>query len=371
MPDDYGTNLNRKFATAALKIFYERSVGDEITNKDYEGDIKGVATKVDILTFQKMSWVSYTGADLSASDIQEVAGQLTTDQQKAYYFKVKKIDQLKSWIENPQGTVIEQLGNELREIVDTFILAKWGDVAAGNRVGTDYDTGDCAVDSAGVVTGNGTTFTSSMVGRGFQATGHTDWYRVKTFSSTTSITIENDSDDETSAYGGGVISGGTSYTIEAATVLEVNPDGTSSKAAIYDVIVDLKEKLDEAEIPEEGRWLVIPTKIHSLLLKSGDLSKDIESAYEAIIRKGFVGSVAGFKVFRSERIAGDNTAGFRVLAGHTAWQTMAEALVEAEEEPFISGNFGRGYKGLFVYGTKVLDERRKAAAEAYIKAVAA
>lgn len=360
MAQAYGTALNQKFAGTALQYFYETSVGDQITNKNYEGEIKGVATKLSVLTFSKLAWQNYTGADVTPQDLNEVVGVLLTDQKKTYYFKIKSIDQLASFVKNPKGTIVEQLGMELKKVIDTFILGFYGDVASGNRVGTDYVTGTVTVDiTTGAVTGSGTTFTAAMVGRGFKAVGHTKWYRVKSYASSTSIVIENDSDDEASAYDGGAIAGGTAYTIEAATKLQV------AKATIYAYILALKAKLDQAEVPKDGRWLVVPSVIGNIIRQAPELIPAVNIAYTEVVQRGILGSIAGFMVYESERVAGDNTNGYRVLAGHPQWLTFAEAMVENDVEPFLAGNFGTGIKGLIVYGAKVIDERRKCAAEGF------
>jgi hypothetical protein len=50
----------------------------------------------------------------------------------------------------------------------------------------DYTTGTVtATNGSTVLTGSGTTFTSSMVGRWFRATADGEWYRIATFTSTT------------------------------------------------------------------------------------------------------------------------------------------------------------------------------------------
>lgn len=362
MSSNFGTKLAEGFAKGVVKVFFERSVADSITNQDYEGEIKEVGSKVNILTFGKIALQNYTGANLTADDPQESIGTLTADQKKAYYFKIKSLDAFNSWIQNPEGTLLEQCGNTLKETIDGHVLGLYGDVASGNRVGTDYTAGTVTVDvTTGVVTGLGTTFTSAMVGKGFKAAGHTKWYRVKTYTSATSITIENDSDDVASAYDGGAISAGATYTVEAATAVTVD------KTTIYAKILALKEKLDAAKIPMTDRWLIVPSKIGNLLLQAGELTPAVATAYENVVLKGIIGEVAGFKVFQNEQVSGDNTTGFHVLAGHKSWATLATAFTESGIEDLI-GNFGKAYKGLDVYGAKVVDERRKAAAELFCKA---
>jgi hypothetical protein len=364
MASNYATNLGQAFAAAPIKIFYEASVADDICNRDYEGEIKDKTSVVNVLTFGALDWSTYSGADLTATALTEVKGTLTTDQDEAYYFKVKDLDQLKSWIKEPQGTVIEQLGKRLKELVDNFVLAKYTKVAAGQRIGTDYTTGTVAVTAVtGAVVGTGTTFTAAMVGRGFKAAGQTKWYLVTVYTDATHITIQNDTDDDTAGYDGGTIAAGATYTIEAVTPVAL----TSTTVDLN--IIKLRTKLKKAKVFDISQpWLVISSDVYAMMLQANIFTPYTPLAFEDVVKKGIVAMARGFKIYESQQVSGDNTNGYHCLAGITAWQTMAEALVEAEEEPFLPGNFGKGFKGLFVYGTKVLDERRKCAAELFATA---
>jgi len=358
--ENYGTKLSEMFSQKVVSLFFEKSVADSITNSDYEGEIKDKSSKVNILTFGKLGLKNYDGSNMTPDDPQESIGVLTTDQQKAYYFKIKDLDKFHSWIKNPEGTLIEQCGNSLKETIDAYVLSLFTKVAAGQRIGTNYTTGTVAIDATGAVTGSSTTFTAAMVGRGFKAAGHTKWYRVKSYTSATSITIEDDLDDVPSQYTGGAISSGASYVIEAASPVTVD------KTNIYSKIVELKTLLDTAKVPATDRWLVIPSKIESVLLQANELIPAVPTAYENVVTKGLIGEIAGFKVYRSEQVSGDNTNGYHVLAGHKSAITLAMAFTESGIEDLV-GNFGKAYKGLNVYGAKVVDERRKALAELFCK----
>ncbi len=357
---DFGTNVGEKFARKVLNIFFENSIADSITNKDYEGEIKGGgADRLNVLTFGSLALKDYTGVAMTPDTPSESEGQLIVNQKKAYYFKIESVAKFASYVDAPESSLIDSAGKVLAETIDAFVLALYPDVAAGNRVGTDYTTGTVTVDTVtGAVTGSGTTFTAAMVGRGFKATGHSVWYRVKTYTSATAIVIEDDKDDVASAYTGGAIGAGATYTIEAATKLQV------AYNTVYGYILDLKQKLDSAKIPATDRWLVVPSKIANLLLKATELIPAVSTAYENTVLKGIVGYVGGFKVYTSEQASGSNSAGYRVLAGHKSAITMAVAFTESGIEDFVGG-FGRMYKGLTVYGAKVIDERRKAFAEGF------
>ena len=358
----YPTKLMEVFAGRALKIFYARSVTAAITNQDYEGQVRNKSSKLNILTFSKITSHTYTGATMSVDSLTESNAQLVTDQAKYFYFQIKDYDTFRSYIKSPDGTILEQVANELKKVVDTHVLGLYGDVGAGMRDGTDYTTGSVSVAATtGVVTGAGTTFTAAMVGKGFKATGHTAWYRVKTYTSPTSITIEDDSDDETSAYSGGAISGGAAYTVQANTRKQV----TSS--TIFARVTELGMLLTNQEIPLENRWLVVPARIASLIRQSTEyLGVGSEGGREAAQNGKLPGMFAGFNIYEvsDDRISGNNTDGYHCMGGHKSAIVHAMGLTEQGIEDLI-GNFGKAYKSLYVYGSKVPDERRKALVEGF------
>lgn len=366
MPSAYGTKLAEAFSQKVIKHIYETSPIDELVNRDYQGEINGVGSKLNMLSLAKISEKTYSGSNLTVDDINETNSILTIDQLKSFYFRIKTIDQWKSYVKNPKGTVIEQKAEERKKNILTYLLGLWADVGAGNWYGTSYTTGTVTVDvTTGAVTGSGTTFTSAMVGKPFKATGHTKWYRVKTYTSATAIVIENDSDDEASSYDGGAISAGASYEIQANTTKTIDNGG--SNPSFLTMVLDLKQKLDEAEVPENDRFLFIPPVGETTMLKDSGIKLNVPAAYESLVIKGFLTELVGFKVFRSNRVAGDNTNGFHVIAGHKSWLTFADKMLESGAEEDLIGNFGMAYKDLFVYGAKVADERRKFAAHAFVK----
>lgn len=352
----YATKLAEAFSAKLMNQVYERSIFDMLVNRDYQGDVQQ-GSKVNIPALARLSEKTYNGNNLTADSLSEVISTLTVDQFKSFYFSVKTIDEYKSFIKNPASKTIGQRADERKKNVDSFVLGFWGDVAAGHWVGTDYTTGTVAItETTGAVVGTGTTFTSAMVGKPFKAAGHTKWYRVKTFTDTTHIVIENDSDDVASAYDGGTIDAGAAYVIQANTAV------TLSASNLLTNVISLKNKLDEAEVPDEDRWLVVPPVIANLILTSTGVNLAVPAVYDELVKRGFITELAGFKVFRSNRVAGDNTSGYKVLAGHSMWLTFADKVLNTGIEEDLIGNFGAAYKDLYVYGAKVADERRKFAA---------
>jgi len=355
----YGTKLAEIFSAKLLKHFYEQSITNDLVNRDYEGEIKGKASIVNIPSLARLGWNDYDGENMIADDLEETVAQLKTSWKKSYYFKKKTITELESFIKDPEKKTIPQLGSELKKLVDTYLLGFWGKVAAGQRVGTDYATGTIAIDASGNVTGTSTVFTSEMIGKPFKATGHTMWYRVKTFIDTTHIVVEKDIDDEDASYDGGVISAGAAYIIQAVSKINV------TKATLLFKIAQLGKILDEAEVPDEGRCIFVPPAFSMYIPLADGVNVAVPKHYEALTKRGFITELGGFKIFKTNRVSGDNVNGFHILATHPKWLTFAEAMSESKVEDDIIGNFGSAYKGLFVAGAKVADERRKFAAELF------
>lgn len=362
--NSYPTKLLEKFAAKCLKIYYARSVAEDITNQDYEGEIKDQASILNVVTLGELGEKNYDGSNMTADDVTESNCQLVTDQKKGWYFRIKNYDKFRSMVKNPEGTLIENIGNRIKFLIDQHILSLYGDAGAGNRIGTDYSTGTVTIDASGNVTGDGTTFTSAMVGKGFKATGHTKWYRVKTYTNGTTIVIENDSDDLTSAYDGGAINAGASYTIEAYAAVQVTKDNIYSKVSLAQTV------LDNNEIPEEDRFLIVSPYVAGLIKQSTEYNPAVVEAYRNVVQKGMIGEFLGFKVYKvsDRRLQGNSTDGWHLLFGHKSAITMAMGMVENEIEGWIPGNFGKAYKSLYVWGAKVADERRKALGDIFCKA---
>lgn len=360
----FGTNLGIKFAKTIVPIFYQESLMSKISNQDYEGELKaGGADRLRVKTYSKMTLQNYTpGSDMSVQALGESQAELVLSQKKAFNFPVDNLLKFENYAEDPQSPVSQQVKNELLETIDSYLLSFYADVASGNRVGTDYTTGTVEVTvTTGAVAGSGTTFTSSMVGKGFKATGHTAWYRIKTYSSGTAIVIEDDKDDETSAYTGGAISAGATYTVEANTPIAL------TSGTVYANIAALKKKLDKTKTPKTNRWLVVESGLAALIVQMSQYIPAVDKAYGNVVENGLIGRILGFDVYESEQVNGDNTNGYWALAGHKSFITFAWAFSESRVTP-VPLQFANYYQGLNVYGGKVVDERRKAGAALFYTA---
>ena len=364
---DYGTKLAEGFSQKLMLEFYDKNLIDSVCNRDYEGDINAVGSKLNILNFARISEKTYADAAMTYDTISENNSQLIIDQYKSFYWVEKTLARWLSYIKNPHPTIVSQVANERGKNVDEFALGLYADVGSGNNVGTDV-TGtltSIAVDT-GVVVSAGTEFTEAMIGRPFKATGHSKWYRISAYSSTSEVTIIDDLDDVDAQYTGGAI-GAVAFTVRAATVLTITTTNLLQKVS------DLKLRLDKAEaegystVPDQDRVLIVPPEFAPILVRASGVALHVPDVYSELVKKGMITTLQGFKVFQSNRLSGDNSDGYRVLAFHPSWLTFAEKTLQVRMEEDLPGDFGTAYKDLFVYGAKVTDARRHMAAEGFWK----
>lgn len=149
---------------------------------------------------------------------------------------------------------------------------------------------------------------------------------------------------------------GTPVTVGAIT-------GTPAGAvSILDMLLRMGQALDEQNIPEEGRWAVIPTwaatRIKQSELRQAYLSGDSVS----MLRNGRLGMVDRFTIYVSNLLPKGVVTGPPALAagewvmyaGHPHGLTFASQVSKVETLR-SEHTFGQILRGLQVFGYKVLD----------------
>lgn len=127
-----------------------------------------------------------------------------------------------------------------------------------------------------------------------------------------------------------------------------------TKDNVYENIVALKIKLDKANVPNAGRYIVVPPEVHALLLLDDRFVKasDGGTANDTLLN-GEVGRVAGFTVYMSNNVF-YSTDHWQIPASVAYSTTFAEQIVKTEAfRP--EKRFSDAVKGLHVYGAKVTD----------------
>lgn len=121
-----------------------------------------------------------------------------------------------------------------------------------------------------------------------------------------------------------------------------------TSATAYDLLVDLGVILDENDVPEGDRFVVVPAFFYGLLVKDPRYTKDAN-----VMRTGFVGSIDNMAVFKSNNVPNTAGAKYKIIAGHKSAISFA-GQVDSVEAYRPEKQFSDAIKGLQVYGAKCI-----------------
>lgn len=121
----------------------------------------------------------------------------------------------------------------------------------------------------------------------------------------------------------------------------------------YDkVLVPLKVKLDQANVPSQNRSVAISPAAHGLLLRDSRFVANAANNVSSALQTGQVGSAAGFNILLSNQTPTTGSDSV-VIAGNDRAITFAEQISKVEAyRP--QNSFADAVKGLFLYGAKVV-----------------
>ena len=132
---------------------------------------------------------------------------------------------------------------------------------------------------------------------------------------------------------------------------------TITAANILAQILAMSTDLDELNIPEEGRFIVLNPAQVSLLKQSELRQAYLTGDGTSPLRNGKVGMVDRFNVYQSNMLykpASGSDAGYtHVLAGHPKASSFASQFTNTETVRMES-TFGDQVRGLKVFGSKVV-----------------
>jgi hypothetical protein len=139
-----------------------------------------------------------------------------------------------------------------------------------------------------------------------------------------------------------------------------------TKSNILDKIVDLGTVLDEQNIPETGRFVVMPAWAAALIKKSDLKDASLAGDGTSIMRNGRVGMIDRFTVYVSNLLGRytDGVTTHDILAGHQVGLAFASQFTNTETLRGES-TFGTIMRGLQVYGYKIV--KGDALARAYVR----
>ena len=147
----------------------------------------------------------------------------------------------------------------------------------------------------------------------------------------------------------GVISG--SYNL-GTTNFMVQVDRTTA----IDYLMDANSVLDEQNVPETGRWAVLPNWYCNLLKKSDLKDASLMGDSISVARNGKLGRIDNLTLYKSNNYTAVPDTGhscYHVLIGHPSAITFASQIVKMETLR-SEKTFGTKVRGLNVYGYKVV-----------------
>lgn len=262
--------------------FYKTTVFSEISNNDWEGEIKGQGDKVHIRTIPTITINAYNKGDNLTNQVPTSAPiELLIDQGKYFAVVLDDVDAVQTDVK-----LMDMFTNDATEqmkiAIDAQILDGVKAAAATANKGA----------TAGVISGN--------------------------------------------------VNLGTDASPRAVT-----------KSNILDLILDAGQVLDEQNVPESGRWLVIPSWMAAMVKNS-----DLKQAYltgdsVSPLRNGKLGMIDRFQVYVSNNLPKTSDGDSYLLAGTKDAITFASQMTNVETLRAQS-TFGNIVRGLNVFGFAVI-----------------
>jgi hypothetical protein len=133
---------------------------------------------------------------------------------------------------------------------------------------------------------------------------------------------------------------------------------TLTSATILSNIVDWGTVLDEQNVSDEGRWLVLPPWAIGMIKKSDLKIASLAGDGVSILRNGKVGEIDRFTIYQSRNLLRQTSPGPATYAmfGHSAGLTFAAQIIECQmiDNP---SDFGYIIRGLMVFGYEVIEPK--------------
>lgn len=271
-----------------VEKLYQRTCFAEISNTDYEGEIKSQGDTVMIRTTPSITIRDYEiGGGLNYEKPTSDKVELHIDKAKYFAFEVNDVDEYQADIKLMDNWS-DDAGQQMKIAIDKVIL---GDVFA-----------DAAAENAGA--------------------------------------------------GAGKESGGYDMGEAGAPV-------SISKTNILDVLVDCGSVLDEQNVPDDARWIVLPAWMNGMLKKSDLRDASAMGDSQSVYRNGKVGMLDRFDVYISNNMSKVTDAtttrqATNVIFGHKKALTFASQMTKMENLPNPQ-DFGQLVRGLNVFGYEVID----------------
>lgn len=313
------------FSKKVQKAFRKKAVVEAITNSDYFGEIKNMGDSVKIIKEPEITISSYArGTQLTPQDLEDSDFTLIVDQANSFMFRIDDIEKQQSHI-NWMEMASDRAAYRMADKHDRDILA--------------YMSGYSYSDTTGL------------------------WTARTTFPGT-KANADADSDE---LLAGNKLNGASFNNGSATDSLAVGVAGTYDVTPLA-LLNRMARKMDENNVPKEGRWIVLDPVFVELLMDEN--SKLINNDYNPGADQLTNGKlqerqIRGFTVYESNNLPqigtgagtadtdGSNANYGVILAGHKSAVATAQQLNKTEDyrDPF---SFADIVRGMHMYGRKIL-----------------
>ena len=252
-------SIEKVISAEILRTNEDNLLANTICNTEFCGDIKNRGDSVTFIGLNDPTVYDYEGT-LIYEEIDDSALKLLIDQDKAFSFRVKDIEALRSSI-GLEDSQTKRASYLLKNEVDSYVFSLYGD--AGN-------------------------------------------------------------------------------TVDAA---EVTPDNVLSTVAM------MKQKLEEANVPDGRIWIVVPPFVKTKLMLAG-VKFQINNGVNGTGAVAFTDEL-GCDLYVSNQLAksGNNTM---MLAGSYSAIAYAEQVLETQVIDRMESSFDKAVRGRLVFGAKVI-----------------
>lgn len=126
-----------------------------------------------------------------------------------------------------------------------------------------------------------------------------------------------------------------------------------TKNNVVDFLVDVNTVLDENNIPEQYRYIVLPAWACGLIKKSELKDASVTADGSSILRTGYLGMVDRVSIY-SSNLLNKSSGKYDVIFGHISAITFASQFIKVEYIDQLQETFGSAIRGLNVYGYEVV-----------------
>lgn len=252
-------SIEKVISAEILRTNEDNLLANKICNTEFVGDIKKKGDSVVFVGLSDPTVYDYNGT-ITYEDIDDAATQLLVDQDKAFSFKIKDIEALRSSI-GLQESQTKRASYLLKNEVDTYVFGLYGEAGT---------------------------------------------------------------------------------TMSAVSVTPAN---------VLSTIAEMKQTLEEANVPDGKTWIVVPPFVKTKLMLAG-IKFQINNGVNGTGAVAFTDEL-GCDIFVSNQLAvsGGNTM---MLAGSYSSVAYAEQVLETQVIDRLENSFDKAVRGRLVFGAKVI-----------------